>query len=139
MWLSWWRIHLQCGRPGFSPWVGKIPWRRERLPTPVFWPGEFHELYSPFGHKVLDTTERLSHNSMTKLPNVHFTVCILYFFWNTLLKFIEDLILRHIYFFFRLGDWKWKRAHLPHRSPDSLCWSERCYYQFWKERNFLLL
>ena len=21
---------------------GKIPWRRERLPTPVFWPGEFH-------------------------------------------------------------------------------------------------
>jgi len=25
-------------------WVGKMPWRRERLPTPVFWPGEFHEL-----------------------------------------------------------------------------------------------
>ena len=24
-----------------DPWVGKIPWRRERLPTPVFWPGEF--------------------------------------------------------------------------------------------------
>ena len=23
----------------------KIPWRRERLPTPVFWPGEFHGLY----------------------------------------------------------------------------------------------
>ena len=22
--------------------VGKIPWRRERLPTPVFLPGEFH-------------------------------------------------------------------------------------------------
>ena len=33
---------LQYGRPGFDPWVGKIPWRRERLPTPVFWPGEFH-------------------------------------------------------------------------------------------------
>ena len=30
------RIHLQCGRPGFDPWVGKIPERRERLPTPVF-------------------------------------------------------------------------------------------------------
>ena len=25
-----------------DPWVGKIPWRRERLPTPVFWPGELH-------------------------------------------------------------------------------------------------
>ena len=24
----------------FDPWFGKIPWRRERLPTPVFWPGE---------------------------------------------------------------------------------------------------
>ena len=24
---------------GFDPWVGKIPWRRERLPTPGFWPG----------------------------------------------------------------------------------------------------
>ena len=31
---------LQCRKPGFDPWVGKIPWRRERLPTPVFLPGE---------------------------------------------------------------------------------------------------
>ena len=27
-----------------DPWVGKIPWKRESLPTPVFWPGEFHGL-----------------------------------------------------------------------------------------------
>ena len=47
-------------RPGFDPWVGEIPWRRERLPTPVFWPGEFHGLYSPWGCKESDTTERLS-------------------------------------------------------------------------------
>ena len=45
---------------GFDPWVGKILWRRERLPTPVFWPGEFHGLYSPWGCKELDTTEQLS-------------------------------------------------------------------------------
>ena len=51
---------LQWGRPGFHPWVGKIPWRRERLPTPVFWPGEFHGPYSPWGCKESDTTERLS-------------------------------------------------------------------------------
>ena len=51
---------LQCGRPVFNPWVGKIPWRRERLPSPVFWPGEFHGLYSPWGHRASDTTERLS-------------------------------------------------------------------------------
>ena len=31
-WLGWQRIHQQCRRPGFDPWVGKIPWRRERLP-----------------------------------------------------------------------------------------------------------
>ena len=41
----------------WETWVGKIPWRREWLPTPVFWPGEFLGLYSPWGHKELDTTE----------------------------------------------------------------------------------
>ena len=33
-------IHLQCRRPGFNLWVGKIPWRRAWQPTPVFLPGE---------------------------------------------------------------------------------------------------
>ena len=28
-------------------WVRKVPWRREQLPTPVFWPGDVHGLYSP--------------------------------------------------------------------------------------------
>ena len=46
-WLSWYRICLQCRRLGFNPWVGKIPWRRKRLSTPILWPGEFHGLYSP--------------------------------------------------------------------------------------------
>ena len=36
-----------------DPWAGKILWRRERLPTPVFWPGEFHGLGSPWGHKEI--------------------------------------------------------------------------------------
>ena len=31
----------------WDPWVGNIPWRRERLPIPVFWPREFHGMYSP--------------------------------------------------------------------------------------------
>ena len=50
---------------GFNPWVGKIPWRRERLPTPVLWPGKFHGLYSPRGRKKWDTTERLSLHTYT--------------------------------------------------------------------------
>ena len=36
----------------FDPWVGKIPWSSETLPTPVFWPGEYHGLYSPWGCRV---------------------------------------------------------------------------------------
>ena len=38
----------------------KIPWRRERLPNPVFWPREFHGLYSAWGLKESDMTEQLS-------------------------------------------------------------------------------
>ena len=46
-------------------WVGKIPWRREWLPTPVFRLGEFQEqrslvVYSPWDCKVLNTTEQLT-------------------------------------------------------------------------------
>ena len=38
---SWGSLVAQLGRPGFNPCVGKIPWRMERLPTPVCWPGEW--------------------------------------------------------------------------------------------------
>ena len=31
---------VQCGKPGFDPWVGKFPWRRAGQPTPVFLPRE---------------------------------------------------------------------------------------------------
>ena len=34
--------HLQCRRPDFDPWVGKIFWRRKWQPTPVLLPGESH-------------------------------------------------------------------------------------------------
>ena len=47
-------------KTGFDPWVGKILWRRERLSTLVFFPGEFQGPYSPWGHKELDTTEQVS-------------------------------------------------------------------------------
>ena len=36
------RYLLLGRRPVLHPWFGKTPWRREQLPTPVFWPGEFH-------------------------------------------------------------------------------------------------
>ena len=72
-WLSlyfpWWysgkEFTHQCRRLRFSPWIGKIPWRRKWQPTPVFLPGKFHgqrslEGYSPRGHK------RVGHNLVTK-------------------------------------------------------------------------
>ena len=53
----------KAGRGGFSPWIGKIPWRRKWQPIPVFLPGEFHgqrslegySPYSPWGPKESNT------------------------------------------------------------------------------------
>ena len=49
-------------RPGFDPWVRKIPWRRKWQPTPVLLPGKFLGLrsfvgYRPWDWKELDMTE----------------------------------------------------------------------------------
>ena len=48
------------GDLGLIPGLGRSPGEGKRLPTPVLWPGEFHGLYSPWGHKESDRTERLS-------------------------------------------------------------------------------
>ena len=62
-------VGVQCVRPGFdpglNPWVGKIPWRREWLYTPVILPWQFQGQrslggYNPWGRKELDMTEQLS-------------------------------------------------------------------------------
>ena len=50
------------GDLGSIPGLGRSPaWRREWLPTPVFWPAEFHGLYSPQGPK-----------NRTRLHDFHF-------------------------------------------------------------------
>ena len=48
--------YLQCRRPEFDPWVGKILWRREWQLTPVFLPRKFHGQrrlagYNPWSRK----------------------------------------------------------------------------------------
>ena len=58
---------MQCTRPSFYPWIRKIPWRREWLPTWVFLPGEFRVgrgAWQAIVHEVteLDTTEWLTFN-----------------------------------------------------------------------------
>ena len=60
-WLSGKESACQCRRCQFSPWVGKIPWRRKWQSTPVFFPGKSHGQRSlagcsPRGPKDLDTS-----------------------------------------------------------------------------------
>ena len=69
---------------GFHPWVGKIPWRRAQLPTPVFLPGESHGQkslvgYNPWGHK-----------SWTSLKQLSTPACI--YFFNRLFLAVLDLL-----------------------------------------------
>ena len=64
MWLSWYRIFLQCRRPGLDPWVEKIHFRRKWQPTPGLLPGKFYGQRilvgcSPSDHKESHTTEQL--------------------------------------------------------------------------------
>ena len=50
-----------AGDLGSIPGLGRSPGEGKGwLPTPIFWPGELHGLYSPWGRKELDTTECLS-------------------------------------------------------------------------------
>ena len=66
---QWYRIHLQCRRPGLDPWVRKTPWSRAWQPTTVFLPEESHGWrrlagYNPLGHKQSDTTVTTQHTHM---------------------------------------------------------------------------
>ena len=49
-WLRQQSICLQCGRPEFNPWIGKISWKRKWQPTPVFLPGKSHGQRSLVGY-----------------------------------------------------------------------------------------
>ena len=62
------KVSVQCGRPGFNPWVGTIPWRRKRQPTPVLLPRKSHgwrSLVQATVHGVAKSWARL--NDFTSL------------------------------------------------------------------------
>ena len=44
-----------AGDPGLIPVLGRSTAKGIGLPTLVFWPGDFHGLYSPWGLKEADT------------------------------------------------------------------------------------
>ena len=62
-------------RLGFDSWAGKIPWKRNWQPTPVFLPEKFRGLrslvgYSPWDRKESNTTEHAhTHNIFISFRN----------------------------------------------------------------------
>ena len=58
---------------GFDPWVGQIPWRRERLPTSVLWPKELHGLYKALG------LQRVGYDWLTFLSLFRVSLCYVSF------------------------------------------------------------
>ena len=86
------------GDPSLIPELGRLSWRKECLPTPVFLPGEFHGQrklmgYNPWGHKELDMTEwlillsrscgwgHIIHSLFSWVPR--FKECSLQMWWRT--------------------------------------------------------
>ena len=92
-----------------DPWVGMIPWRRAWQPTPVFWPGEFHGLYSPWGRKESDTTKPLS-------------------LLSSFLSYLDGL-LQHPFWLFCISSswaWFWSLPHVQCYKPLSIVLQALC-------------
>ena len=92
----------------WETWVGKILWRRERLPTPVFWPGEVHGLTSPWGCKDYNMSEQfsLTHWAFFQVVKLFPTVYIrlwLYLCLGYPFPYSVPVCLPFIFFFFLLN------------------------------------
>ena len=70
-WLRWERICLQCERPGFYPWIGKISWKRAWQHSPVFLTGESPWTEEPGGLQSMGS-KRVKHDCVTNCFTFHF-------------------------------------------------------------------
>ena len=121
LWLRRERICLQCRRPRFDPWVGKIPWERKWQSTPVFLPGESHEqrnlvCYSLWVHKELDMTKLQFHFFFSEFPKSA-TIPLIFswiIFYQLLIGHLDSIF---IFSFFILA--------YPFEKPyqNCLCWN----------------
>ena len=73
--------------PTFNPCVRKIPWRRDRLPTPFFLSGEFNEERRAC-RATVHGSQRVGHNWVIKLSNDETSVIknLMQIFYKTELK-----------------------------------------------------
>ena len=77
---------LQCRRPEFNPWLGKMLWKKKWQPTPVFFPGEFHGKQSlagcrPGGRGVRHEwahTHTHTRTQMYKYYKYNILMCVIY-------------------------------------------------------------
>ena len=65
-WLRQYSVCLQCRRPRFNPWVGKISQRRKWQPTPVFLPGKISWTEEPGGLQAMGS-QTVGHDWATSL------------------------------------------------------------------------
>ena len=94
MMLPWWlsgkESASQCRRYRFDLWVGKIPWRKKRQPTPVFLPRKSHGQmilmsYSLGVAKELNVLRQLNNNkykytTLKKMVNISLVDTFLSFY-----------------------------------------------------------
>ena len=81
---------MHCRRPGFDPWIRKIPWKRKWWPILVFLPGECHGQkslvgYSLWSRRELDMTEQLTLTHFIfrlKSSFMFFKYKFIYFIWR---------------------------------------------------------
>ena len=107
LWFSGKEFTCQCRKPGFDPWVGKMPWRRAWQPTLVFWPGEAQRPRILVGHSPQHRKEA----DMTKVTEVaciyladYLLLCLFVFLsfltWTIFQKYLLNLLQYCFYFMF---------------------------------------
>ena len=110
--LRWWRVCLQCGRPRFDPWIGKMLWRRKWQPTPVFLPGKSHGQRSLAGYSSWERKE----SDMTEQHRFHFLNSLVW--WASQILSVACWSFK-LYLFYLYSTSRWSKS-------------------FWWKKNFLL-
>ena len=65
-----------AGDSGSISGLGRSPGEENGPPSPVFWSGEFHGQYSPWGCKESDMTERLSLTQISQVKKFRVFLCM---------------------------------------------------------------